>query len=527
MIVELRGRVGENRYGMGRPRYRLAETLGAVSLATDLAAGSARETALGATVAAVRIGRTLGLSTSELSDIYYGSLLRFIGCTATATEVASLALGADQVANYAVSMCDWVDPDQVEASMDTYLPRGVAATRRREALAAIRGNHEGIPGLIALHCAQALAFAGRLPLPAGVPELFRHMVTRWDGKVSEAAGLDIPIGARVILLAVNCEHHRRAGGIVSAVEVARARAGGQFDPELCALVEREAPAIFDGFEAPSVWPLFLESEPGRTRLIEPEAASTVAGVLADFADQKSGWWLGHSHRVAALASRAAASLDLGSDELSKLHIAALVHDVGRTAVANGVWEKPGALDAVERRLVESHSYETETVLSLSSLFRPVATLASSAYERGDGSGFHRHNRVTDTRAGLLAAADVYDALTHDRPWRDALGGSAAVAELRAMVSDGLLLPDCARAVLAAAGHRRRVSEQVYPAGLTRREVEVLELLARGAQTKAIAARLSISAKTADHHIQSVYDKTGARGRAAAALFAVQQGLLQS
>jgi DNA-binding NarL/FixJ family response regulator len=83
-----------------------------------------------------------------------------------------------------------------------------------------------------------------------------------------------------------------------------------------------------------------------------------------------------------------------------------------------------------------------------------------------------------------------------------------------------------RAVLEAAGHRSRVSERVYPAGLTRREVEVLALLARGSQTKVIAARLAISAKTADHHIQSVYEKTGARGRAAAALYAVQQGLLQ-
>ncbi len=512
---------------MGNSRHRLAETLGAVALATDLAAGSAPETALGATVASVRIGRMLGFSTSDLSDVYYGSLLRFIGCTATATEVASLALGVDQVANYAVSMCDWVDPDQVEASLDTYLPRDVAETRRREALAAIRANHEGIPDLTAAHCAQALAFAGRLPLPAGVSELLRHMNTRWDGRFSEAVGSDIPIGARVILLAVNCEHHRRAGGTVSAVEVARARAGGQLDPELCALIEREAPAIFDGFDAPSIWPLFLESEPGGARWIEPGTVADVAGVLADFADQKSGWWLGHSHRVASLAAGAAAFLNLDPDELAELQIAALVHDIGRVAVANGVWEKPGALDPIERRLVESHSYQTETVLSLSSLFQPVAVLASSAYERGDGSGFHRHNRVIDARAGLLAAADVYDALTHDRPWRDALEGPAAAAELRAMVSDGLLLPDCARAVLEAAGHRRRASEQVYPAGLTRREVEVLVLLARGAQTKVIAARLSISAKTADHHIQSVYGKTGARGRAAAALFAAQQGLVRS
>ena len=86
----------------------------------------------------------------------------------------------------------------------------------------------------------------------------------------------------------------------------------------------------------------------------------------------------------------------------------------------------------------------------------------------------------------------------------------------------------ARALSEALSDGRPTSEsQAYPDGLTKREVEVLALLAHGAQTKAIAVRLSISAKTADHHIQSVYDKTGARGRAAAALFAAQQGLVRS
>jgi HD-GYP domain-containing protein (c-di-GMP phosphodiesterase class II) len=508
------------------PRHRLAETLGALSLATDLATGSPPETALGATIVAVRMGRMLGLPDTGLEDIYYGCLTRFIGCTSTATEAAAIGLGDDRAATHALAVCDWSDPDQVEAAMDAYLPRGVPAARRREALADIRASHEGIPELAAAHCAQALALAARLPLPAGVADVLGHMYSRWDGKYLGVRGPDIPLAARIIPLSVAAELHRRAGGSASAVEIARTRSGGQFDPELCALVEQETVALFADFDGSSVWELFLECEPGGTRLIEPEGVDAVAEVFADFADQKSGWWLGHSTRVSSLASLGAEALNLPSPEREELRIAALVHDIGRAAVSNGVWDKPGSLSAMERRLVETHSYQTETVLSLSAVFQPVAELASSAYERCNGSGFHRHSRITDVRAGLLGVADVYDALTHDRPWRPALERPAAAEELRAMVSAGSLRADCARAVLEAAGHRRRTSEQVYPAGLTRREVEVLALLAYGSQTKVIAQRLFISPKTADHHIQSVYEKTGARSRAAAALFAVEHGLLQ-
>ena len=78
-------------------------------------------------------------------------------------------------------------------------------------------------------------------------------------------------------------------------------------------------------------------------------------------------------------------------------------------------------------------------------------------------------------------------------------------------------------MLEAAGHRRPPIER--PAGLTEREIDVVALLARGLQTKQIAHRLRISAKTADHHIQNAYRKMGVSTRAGATLFAMQHGLI--
>jgi DNA-binding NarL/FixJ family response regulator len=86
--------------------------------------------------------------------------------------------------------------------------------------------------------------------------------------------------------------------------------------------------------------------------------------------------------------------------------------------------------------------------------------------------------------------------------------------------------DAVQAVLAAAGHRvpRRTTG---PAGLTEREVEVLGLLAQGLSNRTIAARLVISRKTVDRHVEHIYLKTGTTNRALASLYAASHGLIRA
>jgi DNA-binding CsgD family transcriptional regulator len=100
----------------------------------------------------------------------------------------------------------------------------------------------------------------------------------------------------------------------------------------------------------------------------------------------------------------------------------------------------------------------------------------------------------------------------------------AAGLLRAEARAGRLDGDAVAAVLAAAGHRA-ARRQDRPAGLTGREVEVLRLLARGLSTRQIAEQLVISRKTASHHIEHIYAKTGTTNRALASLFAASHGLI--
>ncbi len=126
-------------------------------------------------------------------------------------------------------------------------------------------------------------------------------------------------------------------------------------------------------------------------------------------------------------------------------------------------------------------------------------------------------------ARLLAAADAYQAMTEPRPHRARLSPEQAAETLGEECRSGLFDADAVAAVLEAAG--QRVPRIARPAGLTEREAEVIALLARGLQTKQIAGVLGVSAKTADRHIEHAYRKIGVSTRAAAALFAMEHGLV--
>jgi DNA-binding NarL/FixJ family response regulator len=131
---------------------------------------------------------------------------------------------------------------------------------------------------------------------------------------------------------------------------------------------------------------------------------------------------------------------------------------------------------------------------------------------------------------MLAATEIYIGMTTERADRPPFSAEDAAAELRRLVSEGVLEDRATRAVLVAAGHgepEATASKRPRnPGGLSRREVDVLRLAARGLTTQAIADRLFISPKTADHHIQHVYTKIEVSTRAAAALWAMEHDLVR-
>jgi HD-GYP domain-containing protein (c-di-GMP phosphodiesterase class II) len=162
-------------------------------------------------------------------------------------------------------------------------------------------------------------------------------------------------------------------------------------------------------------------------------------------------------------------------------VAAHLHDLGRLAVTNAIWEKPGPLTSAEWEQVRMHAYHSERILATSGTLEHLAPLAGMHHERLDGSGYHRgcSGREQPVAVRVLAAADAFQAMTQDRPHRARLSAEQAADEVVSDARAGRLDGECVAAVLEAAGQTRPRAHDLRPAGLSEREIEVLRLVAAG------------------------------------------------
>jgi HD-GYP domain-containing protein (c-di-GMP phosphodiesterase class II) len=380
------------------------------------------------------------------------------------------------------------------------------------------------------HCQVAGAIARRLALGPEVQEPLLHVFARWDGKgiPRGRGGGELPLAIRLVHIAAIAEVHHRGGGVDAAIAVVRERAGGQFDPRLVEAFADCGPELLDGLAEESSWDTVIAAEPGLAKALAGDRLDAALEAIADFADLKSPWFTGHSSGVARLSAAAAQEAGLPAEGVTELRRAALLHDLGRTGVPNTIWDKPGPLTDAERERVRLHPYYTDRMLARPEALARLGAIAASHHERLDGSGYHRAlpGSALPPAARMLAAADVYHAMTEARPHREALAADDAAAALRGEVRAGRIDADAAEDVLTAAGHSRAsVRERARPAGLTARELEVLLLVARGASSGDVAEQLVIAEKTARNHIEHIYLKLGVSTRAEASLFAMRHGLV--
>jgi HD-GYP domain-containing protein (c-di-GMP phosphodiesterase class II) len=507
---------------------RLAEAAGVLSLASDLAMGQPLEHGMRTAVLGVRTAAAMGLSEQDRVAVFYTGVLHFAGCTAE-SEIDARFFG-DELGARPQMMAALYGPRLglvTTAARAAHPGRPPAARAAAMARSAVGGLAE-FRRWAASHCEVAGLLGARMGLPERVQGALRHLYERWDGKglPGDLRGEQVPLPVRVMQVAQDADIAWQRGGATLARHTVWSRAGSGLDPRVAAAFVSLGDQVYAGLDTPSIWDSALAAEPGPQPVVSEDRVDACLSAMADFADLKSMWTVGHSRGVAVLAETGAAAAGLGAGEATRLRRAALVHDIGRVAVPARVWAKPGPLTRGEREQVRLHAYHSERVLDIAPALRPLARLAGSHGERCDGSGYHRGSRASDLphSARLLAAADCFQAMREPRPYRPALSAGEAAAELRREAEAGKLAAEAVTAVLAVGGQRRAAAH--WPGGLSDREREVLGLLARGLATKQVARRLGISAKTCDHHIQHVYRKLGVSTRAGATLFAVEHGLLE-
>lgn len=502
------------------------ELIASLALATDLALGHPMEQGLGTCLVATRLAELAGRSAEERERVFSLALLRHIGCTTENDGLARLVGDEIRFSRAVTSLSGSSTAAYVGAALRVALADGGPADKVR-ATARFAAGLRGWASAGRAICEVARMLASRMGFDGITIDDLGAVYERWDGKgmPNRIRREEIPLVIRITQVAdlASALHDL---GHEQVVGVVRDRSGSGLDPELVDLFAANADELLDTLDAPSRWEAVRRAGPLPRVELDAELLDESLHAVADFADLKSPFLLGHSSGVARLARAAAERLSLPATDAVDVGRAALVHDLGRVGVSSAVWGKRGPLTAGEWEAVRLHPYHSERILCRAPFLERLSSMASMHHERLDGSGYFRGASGLGPGARVLAAADAYHAMTEPRPHRAAMPPQAAAEALRGEVRAGRLDREAVDAVLEAAGQRvGRRKEHV--AGLTAREVEVLRLAARGLSSREIARRLVISPKTVGNHIQAIYMKAGVATRAAATVFAMQHGLLDS
>ena len=367
---------------------KLAELIDAFSLALDLAEGRQLGHARRTASIALLIGIQYGVKGYELNNIYYTAMLHDIGL---------------------------YDPMESITAMDQ-------------------------SSIVRNHAIRGAKTAANIPYMEGISPYIKYHHERWDGK-GQPEGLRgklTPLPSRIVHLADSIEIFIQSKGFdkYSLQNFIMQEAGRKFDPSLAKIAY--AIVKFDEFYETIRHPVALlqDLRPQDQITVDDQGLLDVGNSLAEVVDNKCTFTANHSIDVAKYAVLLGKHVGLKNENLHKLEVAALLHDVGKLGISNKVLYKPGKLTKEEFELITRHPYYSEMILSQVKGFDEISKWASLHHEKLDGSGYHRKCSVDDipTEARIIAIADVFQAIISDRPYRKGLTIESVIKIMKDMAN---------------------------------------------------------------------------------------------
>jgi len=431
----------------------LAEILSSLSYALDLTSGQVPGHTERACLLGMRMGATLGLDEAAMNSLYHALLMKDAGCSSSAARMFEIYGGDDIRANHAAKVVDWSHVvEAVRYAAAHALPESGLLARARRMLK-IAGMGGVTDKLMESRCSRGAEIALSLGLGALSAECIRYLDEHWDGQGApyHLRGEQIPVLARIACLAQTLEVFSTTFGLDPAYEMLRARAGRWFDPEMVRVADsfrRDDAFWYSVRESPHATLLGLDIEAAAQPATE-ERLDAVCGAFARIVDAKSHFTGEHSSRVCAVTLEIADGLGITGPRRTTLRRAALLHDIGKLAVPNTILDKSAKLTDAEWDCVRRHPYYTQQVLSQITGFERLTEIAAAHHERLDGRGYFRGLGAEDLDLDMrvIAVADVFDALSADRPYRGALPPD----EVFAILGREALDPDCVAVLKSARG----------------------------------------------------------------------------
>jgi HD-GYP domain-containing protein (c-di-GMP phosphodiesterase class II) len=425
-------------------RIRLAELLGALSYALDMVEGQPAGHCVRSCWIGTQIGHEIGLGRHDMWELYYTLLLKDLGCSSNAARICKLFLTDDLVFKRDAKNLEHGLPAAIRFVLSHTGLKANLAERFRAMVEVFRQSGEIGTELVATRCYRGADIARKMRFSEAVALGIQNLDEHWDGGGLPAglAGPAIPMFSRIALLAQVVDVFQFANGPAAATAEIRKRSGTWFDPDLVAAFDRVAarPEFWKTLASDELQSRLFASEPAQTStLIDEDYLDDIAAAFAQVIDSKSPYTRGHSERVTLFTDLIAAQLGLPAKKRRWLKRAALLHDIGKLGVSNSILDKPGKLDPDEWEAMQRHATHTHTILSRISAFGDMAAIASAHHERLDGQGYP-HGLAGDQIAletRIITTADIFDALTAERPYRSAMPVSKAFAIMSDMVGTAI------------------------------------------------------------------------------------------
>lgn len=273
---------------------------------------------------------------------------------------------------------------------------------------------------------------------------FHHV--EWDfGRGREFAGVPVPLMASILYLADRVAVMPvKSGNILEQAADIRgavaADTGRWFMPEVAAAFqEASAPESFWlDVTCPHKEAIIVDRFGAHEIELDLDTLHELAKMFRKVVDYRSPFTAAHSSRVAAVAEALGQHLDFSSTASKLLRIAGYLHDIGKLAVPTEILDKPGKLSKAEMLVVKLHPYYTFRILSTVPGLETINTLASLHHERLDRQGYPFRSHEIPLGSRIVAVADIFTAITEDRPYRQGMNRVRSLEVMDQMVFDNAI-----------------------------------------------------------------------------------------